>query len=157
MMLVSVLLLSLLSAIASAQGVDFSALPTCAQSCVGSAVSVPGCSGIDIECICKNEGYIGGLSCCIADACSEEDQQRTITFASNLCKTKNVDVPDTVSCSTGSASGTATATVTSTSTASATATEESAAAAATTGAAAHNMVANGAGLAGALAALLVAV
>ncbi|KAK5008178.1 hypothetical protein LTR28_004315 [Elasticomyces elasticus] len=47
-------------------------LPACAGTCVGS--NLGGCQQIDVACICKNTNYIQSLSCCVAQSCSQADQ-----------------------------------------------------------------------------------
>ena len=77
MLFSSAVLFAGLAAVASAQ-VSLSDLPQCAQGCVGSSINVPGCSGLDIKCICSNSGYLQSLSCCIAKGCSTSDQTSTL-------------------------------------------------------------------------------
>ena len=67
-------------------------------------MTVPGCSGLDIKCICNNKSYLEGQSCCLFKACPEADQQRAISFAVQLCKTAGVDVPQEIGCADGSGS-----------------------------------------------------
>ncbi|KAI9821600.1 MAG: hypothetical protein M1832_003274 [Thelocarpon impressellum] len=150
-----------LSALAAAQ-VNLSDLPTCAQGCVGSSVNVPGCSNLDIKCICSNSGYLRDLSCCISKACPQSDQSGAIKFASSLCATVGVSVPDKVTCDGASSSGSSSASSSSTSSTSSSSTGSSDATAsaaivgsATTAnaAAATNALGNGMGLAGAVAAV----
>ncbi|KAF1815558.1 hypothetical protein P152DRAFT_384125, partial [Eremomyces bilateralis CBS 781.70] len=64
--------------------------------------SFGGCGPIDIKCICSNEALISDLSCCVANRCSPEDQQATIDFAVNLCRTYQISVPTSASCPAGS-------------------------------------------------------
>ncbi|EON66655.1 hypothetical protein W97_05901 [Coniosporium apollinis CBS 100218] len=66
-------------ALAVAQSTSIADLPVCARNCVGS--NLGGCNPIDVRCICSNTDYISGLSCCVLNSCSPEDQQRTIDFA----------------------------------------------------------------------------
>ncbi|OCK84136.1 hypothetical protein K432DRAFT_432444 [Lepidopterella palustris CBS 459.81] len=96
-----VVLFATLTSMASAQGL-LDNLPPCARSCVGS--NFGGCNILDIKCICSNSNLISGLSCCVSSACSPSDQQKTIDFASSLCKTYNIIVPTVASCATTASS-----------------------------------------------------
>jgi hypothetical protein len=40
--------------------------------------------GKDIECICKNETFLGEIACCLVDACSAEDQKKAVAAAANV-------------------------------------------------------------------------
>ncbi|OCK98732.1 uncharacterized protein K441DRAFT_654025 [Cenococcum geophilum 1.58] len=105
MRFVSVVLIASLSSLAAAQ---LDGLPECAQSCVGS--NFGSCQTLDIKCICSNKDLISNLSCCVSQACSADDTQKTITFASQLCSTYGITVPTIASCpATVSATGTSAA------------------------------------------------
>ncbi|KAI9779887.1 MAG: hypothetical protein M1816_003312 [Peltula sp. TS41687] len=73
-------------------------LPKCAQGCVGSSVSVPGCQSFDIRCICSNRDWLQGVACCLAKACSSEEQANAVKFAGSFCATAGVTVPNQVTC-----------------------------------------------------------
>ncbi|KAF4976291.1 hypothetical protein FZEAL_7007 [Fusarium zealandicum] len=111
-------------------------LPSCAQPCVTKFTTgdgIAGCSQLDIECICSNDGFLDEIACCLADACDAEGRADAVTFASQICSTAGVDVPDEVVCkaksstrlSTGSSTGSSTSTRTSTQTASSTSSADS--------------------------------
>lgn len=86
-----------LSSLASAQ-VDFSSIPPCAASCVAAAgLTAPGCQQGDIGCACRNESWIGGISCCLVK-CTPEEQSAAIQLAQTFCGTAGVTVPSEVSC-----------------------------------------------------------
>ncbi|MCJ1339019.1 hypothetical protein MMC09_004308 [Bachmanniomyces sp. S44760] len=85
------------AALAAAQSLgDF---PSCSQNCVGNSLGSTGCSAIDIHCICASQGWIAGLSCCVAQNCSPADQGTTEKFAGQLCKGVGVTLPSQASCS----------------------------------------------------------
>ncbi|OAA48732.1 CFEM domain protein [Metarhizium rileyi] len=98
-------------------------IPKCAFSCVSSYISgtnIAGCKPADIACVCKNQEFINGISCCLQKDCSKEEVDSTISFANQLCTASGVETPKQLVCSAGSASasGSAAATKTSTSTSS---------------------------------------
>jgi len=62
-----------------------------------------GCPATDAKCICAKKEFIDGISCCVMDACSKDDQAASITFASTFCGTLGVQVPNVVSCPSKSA------------------------------------------------------
>ncbi|KAK2812420.1 hypothetical protein FQN50_001421 [Emmonsiellopsis sp. PD_5] len=108
-----------LLALASAQGLG--GLPKCAQNCALN--SIPKDCGLDVKCICTADSFIDAITCCVADSCSAEEQERlidgkeTIQFAKGICGTAGItDIPDSAVCSTktgaptGSATGTPTGT-----------------------------------------------
>ncbi|KAL2202467.1 hypothetical protein CC79DRAFT_1151971 [Sarocladium strictum] len=78
-------------------------LPTCANSCVQEQTSgneVDGCSSLDIKCICSNSSFLDDIACCLAESCSEADQEQAVKYTQQLCGSAGVDVPDKVVCST---------------------------------------------------------
>ncbi|KAH0595921.1 hypothetical protein MHUMG1_06471 [Metarhizium humberi] len=82
-------------------------IPQCAQSCVSSYVTgtnIAGCKPADIGCICKNEAFIQGISCCLEKVCDQADIDKTINVATGLCAASGVDTPKQLVCSSGSAS-----------------------------------------------------
>ncbi|KAL5611824.1 hypothetical protein BROUX41_000601 [Berkeleyomyces rouxiae] len=133
-------------------------LPSCATECVSgftSGSNIAGCSQGDVACICGNNDFLSQIACCLVDACGEEDQAATLSYASSLCQGFGVDVPNEIACnsnSTGTASpsGTTTANGTTTATSTSTSTSTSSQIA---GAAALSGSAGFAGVAGILAAL----
>ncbi|KAJ9645259.1 hypothetical protein H2201_005605 [Coniosporium apollinis] len=84
-------------ALAVAQSTSIADLPVCARNCVGS--NLGGCNAIDVRCICSNTDYISGLSCCVLNSCSPEDQQRTIDFALKHTECVKFSVQRRVLCS----------------------------------------------------------
>ncbi|KAL1958795.1 hypothetical protein VTO42DRAFT_3914 [Malbranchea cinnamomea] len=96
-----------LAALATAQ--DLSGLPKCAQECAGD--SLPANCGLDIECICTEGNFMQDVVCCVAQACSPEDQELAVQFANGICGGAGVtDTPQTAVCATGTASQTGSAT-----------------------------------------------
>ncbi|KAI9724384.1 MAG: hypothetical protein M1812_000452 [Candelaria pacifica] len=126
-------------------------LPDCAKGCLGS--SFGGCKLGDIACICSNKDYLGSIACCISDKCSDAEKKATIAFATSLCSSAGVTVPQEATCSTatGSAS-TATNTAASNGTSTRSSATQSVSAAATGGA--QHLVGSGIGAAGAAMAAL---
>jgi len=124
------------------------------QKCVGEVLgpqgTVGGCKSADIGCFCRNESFINSIVCCIdkAKACSKEELEATLKYASGLCGSQGVTLPSSVpTCST--ATPTATASAGSTPTSNSTAASSSS----TAGAAVAGSVG---GLAGAVLAMLAA-
>ncbi|PYH94446.1 putative CFEM domain protein [Aspergillus ellipticus CBS 707.79] len=103
---VSVALLASLSSVV-AQGME--GLPACARDCATNSIP-KSCKAIDVNCICSDKSFITGISCCVANACSLQDQQAALTFAQQICGGAGVtDLPQSASCTSGStetASGT---------------------------------------------------
>ncbi|KAI9670357.1 MAG: hypothetical protein M1817_004400 [Caeruleum heppii] len=97
------LVLSAFSAVALAQ-VNLGDLPSCARGCIGTSVNVPGCNGLDIRCICSNQSFLGDIACCLQRECNQSDQENAVRFASSLCSSAGVDVPDSVACGSSSSS-----------------------------------------------------
>lgn len=106
------LVVTFYSTVVVAQGGSLADLPRCAQGCVGTSISVPGCQGIDIRCICSNREWLQGVACCLQANCSAEEQANAVTFAGSLCSTAGVTVPNQVTCpsAAGGASSSATQT-----------------------------------------------
>ena len=40
--------------------------------------------GKDIECICRNDTFLGEIACCLADVCSEADQKAAVVAAAGV-------------------------------------------------------------------------
>ncbi|PYI09017.1 hypothetical protein BO78DRAFT_48657 [Aspergillus sclerotiicarbonarius CBS 121057] len=84
----------------AAQGME--SLPACARDCATGAIP-KSCSAIDVGCICSNTSFITSISCCVATACSEQDQKSAITFAQQICSGAGVtDLPQSAGCTSGS-------------------------------------------------------
>ncbi|PWY76196.1 hypothetical protein BO70DRAFT_90859 [Aspergillus heteromorphus CBS 117.55] len=96
---VSVALLAGLSPVV-AQGME--SLPACARDCATNSIPKT-CKAIDVNCICSDKSFITGISCCVANACSQQDQQSALTFAQQICGGAGVtDLPQSASCTSGS-------------------------------------------------------
>ncbi|MCJ1376739.1 hypothetical protein MMC20_007984 [Loxospora ochrophaea] len=91
---------------------SLSDLPSCAVSCVGNGLSSTGCAETDFKCICSDSAWIGQLTCCVESACDQADQQTTVQFADQICKTVNIDLPANPVCSTASGASTMSAAAT---------------------------------------------
>ncbi|RAK98359.1 CFEM domain-containing protein [Aspergillus ibericus CBS 121593] len=86
--------------LAAAQGME--SLPACARDCATGAIP-KSCSAIDVGCICSNTSFITSISCCVATACSDQDQNSAITFAQQICSGAGVtDLPQSAGCTSGS-------------------------------------------------------
>ncbi|KAF4581032.1 cell wall protein [Ophiocordyceps camponoti-floridani] len=95
----SALLVTLAASLAAAQ--DLGGMPACAKDCVSKYMggsSVAGCQAADIACVCKNKDFLNNIACCLSKACKPEDQDKTISFAKQLCNAAGVQVPDKVEC-----------------------------------------------------------
>ncbi|KAL2046006.1 hypothetical protein N7G274_001453 [Stereocaulon virgatum] len=98
-----------LAALCTAQLQTLSDLPACAKPC---ASTLPNQCNLGVSCICSDQAFITGISCCVATACSPSDQQKTLQVAQQLCDTVNVKLPQAASCSgstSAAASGASTA------------------------------------------------
>ncbi|KAJ5468633.1 hypothetical protein N7475_006385 [Penicillium sp. IBT 31633x] len=86
---------------AAAQGLGD--LPDCAKSCATGAI--PENCGIDFKCICEAKSFLADVTCCVADKCSEADQETTIKVAKSICARGGVtDLPSEVVCSSSASS-----------------------------------------------------
>ncbi|KAF2842871.1 hypothetical protein M501DRAFT_36142 [Patellaria atrata CBS 101060] len=100
-------------------------VPECAQPCIPTDYG--GCNQISVECICSNDAFIQGVSCCAVSQCTGDDLQSIIDFATNLCSTNGVTLNTNPSCPSTTAPSGASTTAT-----------ESAAAATTSNVGCHN-------------------
>ncbi|UNI21142.1 hypothetical protein JDV02_007158 [Purpureocillium takamizusanense] len=169
------LFVSLAAGLAAAQSVGD--IPECAKKCATGLLEkkVGDCETTDIGCFCRNKDFINNIVCCIdqAKSCTQDELEKTLSFARKLCSTSNVQLPDTVpkcsssSSASGSATGGSSSTAASTASgggASATTTGTAGAASGTTKAASSSSTAAAAaigggsvgGLAGAVLAVLAA-
>ncbi|KAF4123917.1 CFEM domain [Geosmithia morbida] len=110
----SSLFLSLAAAagVAVAQLSSLSDLPSCAKPCASEYTTggkVPGCSALDLGCICGKDDFVNGIACCLADACSVSDRDKAISVASDLCSSVGTDLPESVVCKNSTATSTITA------------------------------------------------
>jgi hypothetical protein len=93
------------AAVAQDGGFD---LPECANACATKFLQggIGNC-GKDIECICKNDTFLGEIACCLVDGCSEEDQKKAVAAAADICDAVGVKgLPTEVACATASAAST---------------------------------------------------
>ncbi|CUS13785.1 unnamed protein product [Tuber aestivum] len=103
---------------------DLTQLPTCAMSCVTTAMAkVNDCSNTDIPCMCKNRDFITELTNCLPTACTNPDDiTKSVAVAQTLCGSdlpsgaiSSVQAGPTGNATTGTSSGNATKTSGSTS------------------------------------------
>jgi len=105
-MKVSAVAIALTALLTVAVAQSLSGLPTCAQSCVQLPSS---CNPLDVKCICSAQSFLSSITCCVAHACSQADQETTVKFAQQLCGSAGVtSIPSAAVCptSTSGASGT---------------------------------------------------
>ncbi|KAH9934195.1 uncharacterized protein B0H18DRAFT_1092697 [Fomitopsis serialis] len=116
-------------------------LPTCAETCIGSA-NTSGCSSSDEKCLCSSSAFVDSVESCVQSSCSAGDLSSALQAAEALCAQAGVSLSLTGSLAasatgsasaSGSASGSASTRATST-TASGTHSASSSAPAATTSA-----------------------
>ncbi|KAL8649742.1 MAG: hypothetical protein Q9226_005449, partial [Calogaya cf. arnoldii] len=85
---------------ASAQNLNISEVPSCAQACLVNSISEQkGCGPSDIGCLCKTNEFVNVVACCILQSCSAADQARAIKENVRACGSANVTVPDYLGCS----------------------------------------------------------
>ncbi|PNY29141.1 Uncharacterized protein TCAP_00941 [Tolypocladium capitatum] len=165
----SALVMALAASLVAAQD-PLGSIPACARDCVAQFVTgsgIAGCKAADIACVCKNKDFLGSIACCLAKVCSQDDQNKTVQYATQLCNASGVQVPSKVVCSssaspsgsatgsaTGSASGSASGSATSTAAPKATGTATGASPASSSTGAAVPVVGSAGGLAGAVLAML---
>ncbi|PHH54017.1 hypothetical protein CFIMG_000944RA [Ceratocystis fimbriata CBS 114723] len=97
----STIFLAAIAGVVSAQ--TSTSLPSCATNCVSgftSGSTIADCSQGDVACICGNNEFLSQIACCLVDACNEQDQASTLSYASNLCAGFGVTVPDAIACNT---------------------------------------------------------
>ncbi|EAQ88302.1 predicted protein [Chaetomium globosum CBS 148.51] len=95
-----------LAGAAAAQDAGAFGLPECAASCATKFLQggIGNC-GKDIECICRNDTFLGEIACCLADVCSEADQKAAVVAAAGICDAVGVsDLPTEVACATAASS-----------------------------------------------------
>ncbi|ETN38621.1 uncharacterized protein HMPREF1541_06658 [Cyphellophora europaea CBS 101466] len=63
-------------------------LPACAIDCVRQGL--PSNCNLDPKCICSSSSFIDAISCCVAGACSVNDQNATLTYARTICEPAGV-------------------------------------------------------------------
>ncbi|KAI4240114.1 MAG: hypothetical protein L6R40_005353 [Gallowayella cf. fulva] len=85
---------------ASAQSINISEVPTCAQAClINSASEQTTCQGADVGCLCKSNDFINVVACCISSSCSNTEQAKAISANVKLCSGANVTIPNYLGCS----------------------------------------------------------
>ncbi|KAI0718654.1 hypothetical protein C8Q72DRAFT_789037 [Fomitopsis betulina] len=90
---------------ASAHAWKRQSLPTCAESCIGSA-TVGSCSASDEQCLCSSSAFVDSVESCIEKSCSAGDIQSSLQAAEAVCAQAGVTLSLTGSLSaTASASG----------------------------------------------------
>ncbi|KAG8525498.1 uncharacterized protein KY384_009142 [Bacidia gigantensis] len=77
----------ILATFCSAQIQSLGELPDCAKPC---AANLPANCKLDVKCICADADFIKSISCCVADACSAQDLQKTLQVAQQFCSTVKV-------------------------------------------------------------------
>ncbi|KAF3393812.1 GPI anchored CFEM domain protein C [Penicillium rolfsii] len=119
----------------SAQGLDD--LPACSTSCATS--SIPASCGLSVPCICADKSFLSNIACCVADKCSQADQESmslsdsdrmpeysltnvfliaaaTLQVAKGICSRGGVtDLPSTIACTSSASSSSGSTATTSTS------------------------------------------
>ncbi|PHH87348.1 hypothetical protein CDD83_8993 [Cordyceps sp. RAO-2017] len=89
-------------------------MPACARDCVAkytTGSTVGKCKMGDIACICGNKDFLNSIACCLTGVCSQQDLDKTLKIAKQLCNASGVQVPDKVECNkqaAASSSGSAT-------------------------------------------------
>ncbi|KAL8803863.1 MAG: hypothetical protein Q9182_002919 [Xanthomendoza sp. 2 TL-2023] len=87
-------------ATASAQNINISEVPTCAQAClINSASEQTACQGADVGCLCRSNDFVNVVACCISSSCSNTEQTKAIAANVKLCGSANVTVPNFLGCS----------------------------------------------------------
>ncbi|KAI0478709.1 hypothetical protein GGR56DRAFT_335913 [Xylariaceae sp. FL0804] len=105
--------------ISSVVAQDLGGLPSCARSCLSEFTSgntIGTCPRLDVACICGSSSFISGIACCLSSVCSAADQESSVQYAAKLCDTVGVQVPSSVSCTSGSMTSRTTAATDTTST-----------------------------------------
>ncbi|KAG6168631.1 hypothetical protein E4U51_002055 [Claviceps purpurea] len=122
----AVIALAVATGFVAAQVPQLDKIPKCAYSCVSSYITgtnIAGCAPADIACVCGNQEFLSGISCCLEKDCSKDDIKSTIDFAAGLCNASGVKTPKELICkknaaSSGASSSSAAAAATATPTAS---------------------------------------
>ncbi|KAL8887116.1 MAG: hypothetical protein Q9192_006372 [Flavoplaca navasiana] len=105
MKLILAICITALSTICAGQGLGLDNLPDCAKPCVELPSN---CGIVDIECICGSQDWIAGISCCVANACTEEEQKTTVEVAQQICDVAKITLPTAAVCPDASGASTAT-------------------------------------------------
>ncbi|TVY47266.1 hypothetical protein LOCC1_G002095 [Lachnellula occidentalis] len=142
-----------------------------------TGTTIGGCAALDIPCICASSGFLNSVSlahnlakckmlnlvlyqiaCCLAGSCNSQDQATAVAFAQNLCKTSGAaNIPSAVVCSTSkltSTSSSASSSANSAASSAVASTTTTATATAKGNSGVHNLAGIGAGMVGALAAVV---
>lgn len=70
---------------ASAQTFNIGALPSCALTCLSTALPASGCGLTDYKCLCGNKGFTSGSATCIKSSCNAADQAKAQGMLDDLC------------------------------------------------------------------------
>lgn len=71
--------------------------------------AIAGCKNGNVKCICENEDFLNGIACCLTDACDDAGKAAAVKFAQQICSTAGVTVPEEVTCNNSSATESAAA------------------------------------------------
>ncbi|KAG6087289.1 hypothetical protein E4U30_007896 [Claviceps sp. LM220 group G6] len=103
----AVIALAVATGFVAAQAPQLDKIPKCAYSCVSSYITgtnIAGCAPADIACVCGNQEFLSGISCCLEKDCSKDDIKSTIDFAAGLCNASGVKTPKELICKKNAAS-----------------------------------------------------
>ncbi|KAG5941307.1 hypothetical protein E4U59_001822 [Claviceps monticola] len=103
----AVIALAVATGFVAAQVPQLDKIPKCAYSCVSSYITgtnIAGCAPADIACVCGNQEFLSGISCCLEKDCSKDDIKSTIDFAAGLCNASGVKTPKELICKNNAAS-----------------------------------------------------
>ncbi|KAF5391000.1 hypothetical protein D9757_003973 [Collybiopsis confluens] len=65
-------------------------LPSCALTCLSSAITSSGCDTTDEKCLCTSSTFINSTSSCITKSCSDTDAATALKGAADLCASVSV-------------------------------------------------------------------
>ncbi|KAJ5162896.1 uncharacterized protein N7500_004726 [Penicillium coprophilum] len=117
---------ALAALLTTAAGQGLGDLPDCSKTCATG--SIPESCGIDFKCICESKTFLSDVACCVADKCSQEDQDKTLKVAKSICARGGVtNIPTEVVCSSSKSSTSTSTSSNSTETGTKSSTEASAA------------------------------
>lgn len=71
--------------------------------------AIAGCKNGNVKCICENEDFLNGIACCLTDTCDDAGKAAAVKFAQQICSTAGVTVPEEVTCNNSSATESAAA------------------------------------------------
>ncbi|KAK3376987.1 hypothetical protein B0T24DRAFT_592615 [Lasiosphaeria ovina] len=75
-------------------------LPTCAESCVVSSITLTNCDTVATgdACLCTSNAFVVGVACCAKAACSSADLAATVKFFDSFCASEGIALPATLVC-----------------------------------------------------------